>query len=104
MVFCQLNSGIEPVFSFSVGAIDMNVHAIFFPGKKEESVPAFAKYCGAHRLALDIDSFCEDRERSVSDESGQYVRKPQVRARSASDLYLAHDNPHKRQSANANPN
>jgi len=45
----------------------MNVHAIFFPGKKEESVPALAKYSGAQRLALDIDLMCADRERFASD-------------------------------------
>ena len=52
----------------------MNVHAIFFPGKKEESVPALAKYSGAQRLVLDIDLMCADRERFASE--GLYENTP----------------------------
>ena len=67
MVSCQFDSGLQPVFCFSSGAVNVYMHACFFSREKEKPESSFPKYRRAHNRNLRAyagnfpgTSFCVD--------------------------------------------
>jgi hypothetical protein len=48
MVSGEADLGFHPELGFSVRAIHVNVHPLFFPGKEEESISLVSKYRRTH--------------------------------------------------------